>query len=783
MKLASDGFRQRLERRLRDRPDAMRALSEKFGLSSALMDRYRLGLSEPYPKASASPSVPIHQDVLVAPLRGEDGRFYNRYVYRVLPGITMDNRLHGQEAWSPGHAATYYSRKPTQDDSVLVCGSVTELWTLAGLIDGTGLHRELVLVASTHGTVEWPSEWTTSEFWSRWKTIYIGLRTAESRVAGGRTEVDGRAYDLARCTKRDVHRVPPPDALDWSAACVAGLRVEALRDLLRRSAKLSPQDLQAHDSTKYESAEGEDLSCAYHAGYLYETLKVLERQESSSSSLERYTVLVVRSDRTVHKIKEMPCDSHTPRKERVVRLVPDGCQLQRKPTPSPYCTWRWSSVQAFVHRNAQSAPLADLIATLNSHLRCCVWLPRSTDYCLLACAAASTYCQQVFDAVPLILVTGPRGSGKTELGIAMSQICANSPPPVGFVTAATLARLIDMTHGFVAIDDLEKVMAKRNGESQFSELAQAIKLSYKKLSARKFWTDTNDMRVEALNFFGMKLINNTGGVDEILGSRMLTVPTRVMPNSVQLPREGRLDRERCAQLRDQLHTWAFTHVSDIERAYAEIFPNPSTRPEEISAPLRVIARLSGSADVQEELDQALKSVANTATMTSRDLMEEAILYILTKSIKQEQRLRTTLTVQEVQMRMRLLEGTQFGKTSTTEISDIESPEWIGRQFSQVFSVSGTSPQRIQMYGRGIRAWSVDSSVLDRAIAASGTQRNALVDVDDPRAFCQSCQSCDYSGICSMEQRKTASTGTTLSSRGLDRRGPQAKSGAPSTGMH
>ena len=59
--------------------------------------------------------------------------------------------------------------------------------------------------------------------------------------------------------------------------------------------------------------------------------------------------------------------------------------------------------------------------------------------------------------------------------------------------------------------------------------------------------------LERLNFFGLKLINNTQGVDAILGSRMFTIATKRMPEGVTMATEGKLSFEERAQLRNDLH--------------------------------------------------------------------------------------------------------------------------------------------------------------------------------------------------------------------------------------
>jgi hypothetical protein len=261
------------------------------------------------------------------------------------------------------------------------------------------------------------------------------------------------------------------------------------------------------------------------------------------------------------------------------------------------------------------------------------------------------------------------------------------------------------------------------------------------------------MRVERLNFFGIKLINNTAGVDEILGSRMVAIGTRPMPPGVELPRDSRLSPEQCAELRDQLHTWAFSHVKEINRAYCEIFPNSTNRSEEIAAPIRVIAKMAQVESVRQDVNQALNTVRSSGATSPSELMEEAIQSILVASIRERQALRTTMTVEEVRMKMLLLEGPQFGKSRTTDVAEIESPEWIGRQFRQLFAESDSSPQRFQMYGRGMRAWTLHREVVDRAITSAGTDRGELQEISDPRAFCRECAKCDYASVCNMRERR------------------------------
>lgn len=753
MKPADDRFNQRLRARLLCHEAAIAALQTQLGIGRALAERFRLGLSEPYPKTATSPGQAIHQDVLVAPVMGQDGRFCSRYIYRHLDSITTDNRIAPPNTWSAGASESYFSRKADAGDSLIVVDDAGELWALAALMEGTSLEKTHVIVAPSKAR-EWPSVWKSKEFWAPWKRVNVAVGSTTAGVSDQAPNLDQRARDLARQMGRDVHRVHPYQAATWLASRLDGVRHNVFQRLLKDAVLLKPEDLVADEAAKYTSAVGEDLSCAYARGYLFEAVRVLVTEDVEGQVTERFKTVVVRSDRTIHRVEEMPAPPGTPKSEKVFRLLPDGALLRRVPTPSTDSTWRWPSIDAYVHRRATSPPLIQLLEQVIKHLKAAVWLPFERDYQLLACVVAATYCQQVFDAVPLVLVNGPSRSGKTELTNAISSLSCNSPGPQGVISAATLTRLVDASHGFVALDDLERIVSRRGSEPQFSELAQALKVCYKKASAHRMVTDTNKgNELQRLNLFGIKLFNNTVGVDDILGSRALKISTRPMPAGESLAREGRMDAEQCAKTRDDFHVWAFTHVAEIARTYTEVFPNVSTRDEEIFAPIRVIAQLSGSETLRALVKESLGTARDDESFSPVDALEQALVAIVRSSITAGTGVRTVVTVLESQMRLQLQEGQRSWKSRTTDISEIESPEWLGRQFKHSFAPPGAKATRVEMFGRGTRAYPLSDEVITRGAAAAGVTRESVPDNPDPRAFCIACHGCSYQAICEMRAQK------------------------------
>jgi hypothetical protein len=272
-------------------------------------------------------------------------------------------------------------------------------------------------------------------------------------------------------------------------------------------------------------------------GYLYYAVQILNRAldvvagESGSRvsrDLERLETVVVRSDRTIHSAVVTAAPKGTKEKDRVMRLT-DGTLIDREPQPNKYGTWSWISIKAYLEGQSKVRELGEILRDVMTHLKTSVWLPHEEDYSILTLIVPVTFAQAVFDTVPLVMVNGPTGSGKSEMGRAMAMICSNAYV-CGQSSAAAIARFIDESRGFVVLDDMEGI-GGRGG--QFSELVQALKLSYNKATAVKLWTDIKTMRTQLLDFYGVKMINNTRGVGEILGSRMLKIQTRKIPESLR----------------------------------------------------------------------------------------------------------------------------------------------------------------------------------------------------------------------------------------------------------
>lgn len=750
----------RLSTKLKADLAAMSYLQTTRGYSIATIERFRLGLNDYVSKDTGEV---VYTKALCAPLMGSDGQFYSKYVNYAMPGITVDNRDKQQRAWSSGPARTYYSGSRQNKTELFVCDGLKDVWALYQALEGTDRGKKMLIISSTNGGQGHPDEWKQPEFWDKWEAVYLGHDNDRPDEKTGRKAGDMHAVALAKLAHRQMSRVSPPGVKDWNDFFLAGNTAANFEQLLTGGEVVDLRLMEKQsDNSEIGRHAANPISIAgsFHDNHLFEVAQTLVRDIDAEAGhvVERYETVVIRSDNTMHRARRMPAPKGTADAQMTWRLQPDGALLDGPPKHNPFTTWQWSSIQDYLEKKSSSPELKSLIARVKQHLKASTWLPFEDDYTLLACTAVVTYVQAIFDAVPLILVTGAAGSGKTQLGIAMSEVSANSPGPVGQISPASIARLIDQARGFVVLDDLESV-GRKNSDGQFDELIQTLKLSYNKQSATKYWTNMKTGKLEKLNFFGVKLINNTRGVDAILGSRMLKILTKKLPDGQHVSSDGRLMHKEYVQLRNDLHTWAFVHAKNVFSMYSTIYPNRTGRSDEISAPLRVISALAGDVPLAESLERALKrqDKLDIEPENPEQVLREALERIIRRSLLDLGVVQTVVSITQTMMEMALLVDHGYGKDFTTEMAEIEKPEWVGRHLRQNYTDPTSEQIRTQMFGKFLRSYKLQPDFVDKVVAQAKEEMSAqgkgIQMSVDPKAFCAGCEACPYRNRCDMQQKR------------------------------
>lgn len=538
---------------------------------------------------------------------------------------------------------------------------------------------------------------------------------------------------------------------DWTDFWQHGGTVDEFRSLLDEApiasgAKVVGSAAQAPDPAVPRvgrfSYKPVDINGAFVNGHLYYPTEtyVAKRDEETGSFVERLETIVIRSDRTFHRALYAPAPPGTPLNKRVLKLT-DGTIIEKEPHASPVRTWDFESIDDYINCRKTARPLPAIIKDVLAALQQAVYLPYDDDYVALAFAVPVTYVQSVFEAVPLLLLNGPMGSGKTQTGNVMAGLCANGTV-IGQVSAASAARLIDETRGFVALDDVESIAAKAGKDMQANEFVQALKVSYNKHTAVKFWTDVKTMKTERLDFFGVKLLSNTLGADAILGSRMIRIQTQIM--SVKDKKESKFrdfsveELRNLHCLRNELHMWAFEHVDKVEEAYRKVYASKTDRQAEIAAPLRTIAGIVGDPELTAKLEACLARQHVQERSFNDDPVEtlrEAVRNLIKQGFD-------TVTVTHIQLEMRALLDANYGMSSTTEIPEWDRPEWIGRQLRSNNMVAGVLGRR-RVYGKNLRLVQFTDWVLEEATHDENGNVVCITEKKEPEAFCQGCHSCAY----------------------------------------
>lgn len=475
-----------------------------------------------------------------------------------------------------------------------------------------------------------------------------------------------------------------------------------------------------------------DLGAAFHEGHLYYPVQTLLKTVISSPggttrTAERVDIVVVRSDRTLQRVEESLDEGGNP--SGIFRLS-DGTLLQKKPTASAHSTWAWASIQAYLAREYTPAPLSSLAMRIHRHLRSRVWLANDADYWLLTCAAITSYLQPIFEAVPLILLHGQPGTGKSELGAAMTEVSCNAVM-IGQSSAPTMMRLMDEARGLVVIDDLESIGVSGGtaGKEKFSEMVQVLKISYKKASATKIVTNAR-RKTESMNFYGIKIVSNTKGVDAILGSRMMHISTQNMgQNDLEefLSRKG-LNTQELFDLKNCLHTWAFDHVADVDQLYQQEVAGSTARDEEIAAPLKVIAQLTGLPNALKWLEDSLGE--QRVKKASFKTPEQALEYVMEKMATEGAR---RFSLIEVSLRLRQVLGVAgFSKSSRPLWS---KPEWLSRRLRESGWIA-EELKRKNLFGYQMKVYGMsDQKRIERGAVGAGKGK--------PFDFCGGCAGCPY----------------------------------------
>jgi hypothetical protein len=728
-----------LEKRIRKLLRSSHAMGElrSQGFDDDFIRRHGIGLVD----IKASNSRAAIRDALCFPRQGVTGAT-KRYIHLSLSKVTS-----GANAafWAHGDSETHYAFPSRSGGKLIVC-RIVDLFHIIRLIEVERI-VDAQVIAYTGPSA--PTEWKRIEFWQTWDSIFSALPDSLEDLSRG----------IMRAACQPVFKITLPQGVrNWAELSTERKRLSfSLEHKLAIAESFKEPEIHEPEAASFgrSAYKPVDIGRAYHNGYLYYPVKTILKEKHTDKNgnvknVESLDNVVIRSDGEILTVKQMPCKPGTPMDQRVWRLS-DRTLVNEPPAPPTDASWSWQNIQAFLaSRNIGASigrPFKEIIADVRNCLVRTVWLPNSDDYTLLALVVAASFVQPVFKAVPYVLVCGEKGTGKSQLGILLSQLGANGSI-IGQVSAASAARKIHETRGLIVFDDLEGIGQRRGNDGGFTELIQFLKVSYNVDTAKKVWTDSaNGYRVRELNGFGIKIINNTQGVDGILGSRMIRVSTHRMPKAVgqerrryEMPHVTELKR-----LQDDLHVWAFESVAQVDAIYRSQVP-ASQRAEQIAAPLRVLAELAGDVTIAGELESALARSATIATNTDSepaDIIREAAANL----VRQGQFM---LSATNVALEARRMVGPNFGKAHAGDVTEIDDEKVVGRYLKSLGLVENIQ-QRTRTRGVQYRSARATEEFLQEVFGTDARPSDIGID-----GFCTSCVDCSYAELnCPIQMKSGA----------------------------
>jgi hypothetical protein len=741
-KLASEQTMVKYQGRLRNNPAALSYLYGR-GLTDDTINHFRLGLTD---KRSSVQ----YELALAAPVMSKIG-FTSPYVLYNVPDVTV-NPKH-KNSWKSGVIEVSYNVVPTLEHRfVFVAEGLKDLWILHQIIQGTEFEKILLLATSTNGKIMPQELKDHPDLFARYEKVFLG-HDNEASGAG-----DKIADNWAQYVGLKSHRVRPPfnedqEGKDWTDFFkYPNNNIDVFIALLDKAEPINPIKLNT-GITRLGDCKANgimppaslDVTSAFHNDLLYYSLKVMQSDEDKNGNMAvSEDIKVIRSDKVRLDVRAInPIARPTLIKSQLYRLSDDTI-IQKAPRVSMGASWDITHAQAWIDGKFTPRALENIVCDMVTIMQSRIWLPNNDDYTILALTMVTTYVQQIFDAVPFLLATGVAGSGKTELGRVLQALGCNAVV-TGDISAATITRLIDSTKGLLIIDDAEKLSKKGGaGNSQVDDLLQILKVSYKKSSAIRQVTDNKTMKVEELDFYGVKLFTNTTGMEDILGTRTIPIHTRKPLNGFK---QAEMPIEKLRELRAELHAWAMENASKVNTVYRQF--STSNRDDEITTPFRVFAEMAKRKDWSELVDRLVSRLALERQTNDQDTEEgyvrEAILNIARRGY-------VSVTMEHVLMEMELLVPENFGKSFTTEIPEWKHTKWIKRTLANMGFLSGTAGKRVRVHGKKDvplqRVYGLSRTLFQEIRRASEDTYNAiaLLTPIDGNDYCRQyayCMECNY----------------------------------------
>jgi hypothetical protein len=170
-----------------------------------------------------------------------------------------------------------------------------------------------------------------------------------------------------------------------------------------------------------------------------------------------------------------------------------------------------------------------------------------------------TYLFPLFPAYPLILLNGPKGSGKSRTTTVSACMAFNARVWTD-PTNATIFSLAESQRASLFFDDAEWLAGKR-----MTRLLSTLKSSYKNTAKAARKGRNKDASIDEYEVYSPKMFNNINGIEDVMADRTIIITQKCAPRKIKIDRHDPDENDDYwAELRNRLYLFTFNYWRDIK---------------------------------------------------------------------------------------------------------------------------------------------------------------------------------------------------------------------------
>ena len=253
-----------------------------------------------------------------------------------------------------------------------------------------------------------------------------------------------------------------------------------------------------------------------------------------------------------------------------------------------------------------------------------------------------TYFHPLFSSFPYVLLNGGKETGKSKTLKLTSMFAFNSEFTASLSTASTF-RIIEANRSSLMIDELENINSGDN-----PEFRSVILSGYENgASVIRCGDHTSGFEIQRFKSYSPKVFANIGGVEDVLGSRLIYVTTSRSGNKDISEREIYLLDPKFQEVRNNLYLLLMKYHKEIKEIYLYIHNEMSFtgREWQLWKPIFSIATFLDSIAGVDEVFRTMFDLAtkkyDEKSQIGEDEMEHIVISGLMELVEDEKEIQST----------------------------------------------------------------------------------------------------------------------------------------------